>query len=76
MWRKRRRLLKRAGSVPDEMGPTKSRAMRGRGVQVKRPYKGRGDPVEPATVAKVEGSGRSWFRDKPTNRRNSSPGLI
>ena len=23
------------------------------------PYKGRGDPVEPATVVKVEGSGRS-----------------
>ncbi len=34
-----------------------------------------GDPVEPATVAKVKGSRRSWFRDKPTNRGNSSGGL-
>ena len=29
----------------------------GDGTNRQRPYKGRGDPVEPATVAKVKGSG-------------------
>ena len=47
-----------------------------RWVNRQRPYKGRGDPVEPATVVKVKGSGRSRFRDEPTNRGDSSPGLV
>jgi hypothetical protein len=34
-----------------------------------------GGPVEPVTVAKVEGSGCPWSRTTPTNRGNSSPGL-
>ena len=65
------------GGVQPEMGLTGmacSHPLDPKSTQRQRPYKGRGDPVEPATVVKVKGSGRSWFRDEPTNRGDCSQG--
>ena len=48
------------GGVQPEMGTNRQ-----------RPYKGRGGPVEPATVAKVEGNDVRGPGTTPTNRGNN-----
>ena len=64
-WRGKHNSLSR-GAGADQPGSLlwSPEAFSRRWVNRQRPYKGRGGPVEPATVAKVEGSGgpRSGIR--------------